>query len=379
MAEDPYKVLGVPREAPDEEIRRAYRKLAKQLHPDLNPSSNPAASEERFKKVSSAYEIVGDPVKRKQYDRGEIDANGEQRRGFQRAGAGGGAGGPFGARGGATPPGGDFGFGDIFSDLFGSARGRAEAGSPFGARGRDVRYTLEVDFLEAATGAKKRVTLPDGGTLDLSVPEGVADGQVLRLKGKGSTGPRGTEAGDALVEIKVRAHPTSSAPATTSRSTCPSPSTRPCSAPRSRCRPSRAACSSPSPRAPARAACSASRARACTTPPRGRPATSSSRCASCCPTRSTTSCPISCPSGATRRLLVEKHRYNPRPPAAAFAVLLASWVERIREIGCRGATATLRLWSIFLTHPLPPAACRCRRPSQPAAPAAGPIFHRHHE
>ncbi len=203
MAEDPYKVLGVPRDAPDEEIRRVYRKLAKQLHPDLNPS-NRAASEERFKKVSSAYDIVGDPVKRKQYDRGEIDANGEPRRGYQRAQAGGA--GPFGGRAGGARHGEEFGFGDIFSDLFGGARaggwGEADA-----TRGRDVRYTLEIDFLEAATGAKKRVTMPDGGVLDLTVPQGVSDGQVLRLKGKGSPGVRGSEAGDALVEIKVRPHP----------------------------------------------------------------------------------------------------------------------------------------------------------------------------
>jgi DnaJ-class molecular chaperone len=205
MAEDPYKVLGVPRDAPDEEIRRTYRKLAKQLHPDLNPS-NPAASEERFKKVSSAYDIVGDPVKRKQYDRGEIDANGEPRRGYQRAQAGGA--GPFGGRGGGARQGEEYGFGDIFSDLFGGARaGRGETDAPFATLGRDVRYTLEIDFLEAATGAKKRVTMPDGGVLDLAVPQGVSDGQVLRLKGKGSPGVRGSEPGDALVEIKVRPHP----------------------------------------------------------------------------------------------------------------------------------------------------------------------------
>jgi DnaJ-class molecular chaperone len=204
MAEDPYKVLGVPRDAPDEDIRRAYRKLAKQLHPDLNPS-NRASAEERFKKVSAAYDIVGDPVKRKQYDRGEIDANGEPRRGYQRAHAGGS--GPFGGR--SARSGDDFGgFGDIFSDLFGGARGRrGESEGPFSMRGRDVRYTLEVDFLEAASGAKKRVTMPDGGVLDLSVPEGVSDGQVLRLKGKGSPGIGSSEAGDALVEIKVRPHP----------------------------------------------------------------------------------------------------------------------------------------------------------------------------
>ncbi|MGE0853096.1 MAG: DnaJ C-terminal domain-containing protein [Hyphomicrobiaceae bacterium] len=202
MAEDPYKVLGVARDAPDEEIRRVYRKLAKELHPDLNPG-NRASAEERFKKVSAAYEIVGDPVKRKQYDRGEIDANGEQRRGYQRAHAGG-------ARTGAGRRGDEYGgFGDVFSDLFGGA-GRwrwGEGDSPFAARGQDVRYTLEIDFLEAAAGAKKRVTMPDGGALDLSIPEGVSDGQVLRLKGKGSPGARGSEAGDALVEIKVRQHP----------------------------------------------------------------------------------------------------------------------------------------------------------------------------
>jgi len=201
MAEDPYKVLGVPREATDEDIRRAYRKLAKQLHPDLNPS-NRASAEERFKKVSAAYEIVGDPEKRRQYDRGDIDANGEQRRGFYRAHAGGG---PFGGRAGRRQAD-DFGFGDIFSDLFGAARGRAEAGG-FGSPGRDVRYTLEVDFLEAASGVRKRVTMPDGGVLDLAVPEGVADGQILRLKGKGNPGQRGGAAGDALVEIRVKPHP----------------------------------------------------------------------------------------------------------------------------------------------------------------------------
>jgi DnaJ-class molecular chaperone len=202
MADDPYTVLGVPRNAANEDIRRAYRKLAKELHPDLNPA-NRTAAEERFKKVTAAYEIIGDPEKRKQYDRGEIDATGEPRRGFHRTYAGGG---PFSGRAGGARPDDDFSFSDIFSDLFGSMRGRGEAGSPFGMRGRDARYSLEIDFVEAAAGARKRVTLPDGGTLDITVPQGVRDGQTLRLRGKGSPGMRGAEAGDALVEIRVRPH-----------------------------------------------------------------------------------------------------------------------------------------------------------------------------
>ncbi len=195
MADDPYVILGVPRSASDEDIRRAFRKLAKELHPDVT-----RGTDERFKKVSSAYEILGDPQKRRAFDRGEIDARGEPRRD------------PFrhyarGARAGAgAGPGFDeFGFSDIFSDVFGGGRAGPRPG--FSVKGHDVRYTLDVDFLEAVKGTTKRVTLPGGDTLDLNVPAGVGDGQVLRLKGKGARGLGGAESGDALVEIHVRAHP----------------------------------------------------------------------------------------------------------------------------------------------------------------------------
>ncbi len=197
MADDPYVTLGVERSATDEEIRRAYLKLVKELHPDVNPKP---AAHERFKKVTAAHDILGDAPRRKQFDRGEIDANGEPRRHAQRPHAG------AGARGGAGFSG--FNSEDIFSDIFGGLRGSRGGfgGNPGPARGADARYTLEIDLVEAAQGAKKRVTLPGGGVLDLAVPEGVADAQVLRLKGKGGAGQRGGEAGDALVEIKVRPH-----------------------------------------------------------------------------------------------------------------------------------------------------------------------------
>lgn len=195
MADDPYTVLGVRRDASEEDIRRAYRKLAKELHPDLNPA-NRAQAEERFKRVTAAYDIVGDPARRRQFDAGEIDASGEVRRGFRRAHAG----------AGRENAGEDYGFSSIFEDLFASRGARGGRGAGFSVRGQDVRYSLEVDFVDAVNGAKKRVTLPDGGALDLNVPEGVEEGQILRLKGKGSPGINGAEPGDALVEIKLRPH-----------------------------------------------------------------------------------------------------------------------------------------------------------------------------
>jgi len=206
MAEDLYDILGVSRRATEEDIRKAFRKLAKANHPDVNPGN--AAAAERFKKITAANDILSDPEKRRQYDTGEIDGKGDPRRPFWGHHAGAGARrGPQAARGGQAGAFEDFSFSDIFSDVFGSGTGASRReGFGFAARGQDLRYSLEVDFLEAILGAKKRVTLPDGGVLDLAVPEGVTDGQVLRLKGKGALGSLGAEPGDALIEIKVRPH-----------------------------------------------------------------------------------------------------------------------------------------------------------------------------
>lgn len=203
MADDPYVTLGVAKGASDEDIRRAFRKLAKELHPDLNPA-NSAGTEEQFKKVSSAYEILSDPKKRRAFDRGEIDARGDPRRDRFRQYASGAA---RGARAGARAGFEDVDVGDIFSDIFGGEHyGRSSQRGGFSVKGPDVRYTLELDFLEAVLGAKKRVTMPEGGVLDLSIPAGVSDGKVLRLKGKGAVGIGTTERGDALVEVRVRPH-----------------------------------------------------------------------------------------------------------------------------------------------------------------------------
>tara|TARA_R110000868_G_scaffold322583_3_gene583538 strand:+ start:1029 stop:1913 length:885 start_codon:yes stop_codon:yes gene_type:complete len=192
--DDPYKTLGVAKTATADEIRKAYRKLAKELHPDANPDNK--AAEERFKGVSQAFKLLSDPKKRAEYDAG-------QRAGFGAAGAGGmGAGerGPFNFR---QTRQGARGFDDIFSDLF----------TDFGAqpreqprKGGDVRQTLTLDFLAAATGGKHRVALPGGRTVDVAVPAGAADGQVLRLRAQGEPSPMGGPAGDALIEIRIAEH-----------------------------------------------------------------------------------------------------------------------------------------------------------------------------
>jgi DnaJ-class molecular chaperone len=208
LAQDPYQELGVPRTASADEIRRAFRKLAKQYHPDANPGDK--ASEERFKRVSGAFDLLGDPEKRKKFDAGEIDADGrETMRGFS------GAGSPFGQGGFGQGGFGQGGFrqadfdnvdlGDILGEMFGGRGGRPGgfAGPP--PRGADVRARLDIDLEEAIRGGKKRISFSDGRTLDVTIPKGATDGQVLRLKGQGSPGRAG--AGDALIELALRPHP----------------------------------------------------------------------------------------------------------------------------------------------------------------------------
>jgi DnaJ-class molecular chaperone len=200
VSEDPYAVLGVKREASQDEIRSAYRALAKKLHPDLNPGDKKA--EETFKQVSAAYDILGEAEKRGRFDRGEIDASGAERpreryyRDFHGADAGTN---PYSTAGGFA----DFMENeDILADILRRGQGRTQ----FRIRGQDVAYRLPVDFLEAVKGATKRITMPDGATLDVVIPAGTRDGQVLRLRGKGGAGIGGGPAGDALVEIEVPPH-----------------------------------------------------------------------------------------------------------------------------------------------------------------------------
>ena len=200
MNEDPYSVLGVKKDASQEEIQKAYRKLAKKLHPDLNPGNKQA--EEQFKAVSAAYDLLSDPEKRARFDRGEIDASGQERprQRYYRDFAGAAAGEhPYASSEGFF----DFGDeGDLFSGLFGR-RGRFD----LKMRGQDVHYRLPVEFLEAVNGTTRRVTLSDGSTVEITVPPGARDGQLLRLAGKGGAGIGGGPPGDALIEINVKPHP----------------------------------------------------------------------------------------------------------------------------------------------------------------------------
>ncbi len=192
---NPYEVLGVAPTASGADIQKAFRTLAKLLHPDLNPGNKSA--EEKFKEVSAAYELLGDADKRKRFDDGEIDASGAERpkQRFYRDYASSDHDHPYADTSGFA----DFMDGDdaLAELLRRSARARADR------RGEDLHYRLPIDFVESITGASKRLTLPDGGTLDVTIPPGLVDGQALRLRGKGAPGAGTGDPGDALIEVEV--------------------------------------------------------------------------------------------------------------------------------------------------------------------------------
>jgi DnaJ-class molecular chaperone len=191
---DPYEVLGVARTATQDDIRKAYRKHAKKLHPDINPGDK--VGEALFKEISAAYELLSDEEKRRRFDAGEIDAAGQEkpRQRYYRDFAGAGAGGAYDSDAGFA----DFGGAD---DLFAELLNRRRR-----VRGADLHFRLAIDFLDAVNGASRQVTLPDGGSLNVTIPAGIDDGQVLRLRGKGAKPPGEGEPGDALIEIAVDRH-----------------------------------------------------------------------------------------------------------------------------------------------------------------------------
>ncbi len=201
---DLYQILGVNRSASQDEVKKTYRKLAKEMHPDRHPDDPKVA--ERFKEISAAYQILGDKTQRQRYDSGEIDADGRERmahgfhgaRGGARAGAGGHPFGGFGGFGGGSAE-------DIFADIFGGFRRGGHTGGP--TRGQDKKYTLRVGFTEAATGGTRRIQLDGEKTLDVKIPAGIESGQQIRLKGQGHASATGGGAGDAMVEVKVEDHP----------------------------------------------------------------------------------------------------------------------------------------------------------------------------
>ncbi|MDB5640856.1 MAG: hypothetical protein JWN07_173 [Hyphomicrobiales bacterium] len=218
---DPYTVLGVAKTASADDVKKAFRKLAKKYHPDQNKGD--PKTQEKFAEASSAYEILGDEKKRAQFDRGEIDAEGKPR-GFEGFGAGGGpfrrgaggaggagggfehfdfggGAGPFGAAGGAR---GGFDPSDFF-DLFGGGARNARNRQP--ARGQDVSESISVSLTDAVRGASVRVALPTGKTLEVAVPAGIEDGKQIRLKGQGQPGQGGAPAGDAIITIRIARHP----------------------------------------------------------------------------------------------------------------------------------------------------------------------------
>lgn len=204
MSDDPYAALGLTKTATEAEIKKAYKRIARESHPDLNPGDPKA--EARFKAASSAHDLLKDPERRARFDRGEIDAQGHDKpeRRFYREYAEGPEATYHTSRGFE-----DIDMSDVFSDLFGRrAKGGGGGGGGFSARGQDQHFTLEISFLDSVYGATQRLSLPGGGPLEVTIPQGVQDGQTIRLRGKGAPGFGEGPPGDALVTITVAPHPT---------------------------------------------------------------------------------------------------------------------------------------------------------------------------
>ena len=205
MSQDPYAALGLSKSATAAEIKTAYRKLVRSAHPDLHPDD--AGAEARFKVITAAHDLLKDPELRARFDAGEIDATGAERppRTYYRDHADAGGKG-FDQRSGPTSGFGDFGDpSDIFAHILRQRARGGEGGYP--QPGPDLRYTLEVGFLDAVRGSKTRISLPDGGNLEVQIPKGMQDSQSLRLRGRGGAGYDGGPAGDALVTVQIRPHP----------------------------------------------------------------------------------------------------------------------------------------------------------------------------
>ncbi len=206
---DAYQILGINKTATQDEIKSAYRKLVRNYHPDLHP--NDKTAEDKFKEITQAYELIGDSEKRRKYDSGEIGADGRERPGFNYGSA-------RGAGAGAGFKGFDFDEFDL-SDLFtgfgmGGRQSQRKSSANYSSfrdkaptNGKNLNYTLNVSFVEAALGIAKEIKLTSGKKLKLNIPQGTLDAAVLRLKGQGTEGANGGANGDALITIKVGTHP----------------------------------------------------------------------------------------------------------------------------------------------------------------------------
>ena len=202
MSRDPYEVLGLAKTATADEIKKAYRKIVRTSHPDLNPDDEGAQA--RFIEATAAHDLLKDPALRARYDKGEIDASGAERqaeRPFYREYAQQ-SDNPYQSSRGFE----GFDTSDIFEEILRQRGQGGGRGGSYNAAGSDRRYQLELDFLEAALGTQKRITLPDGQSLDVKIPSGTADGQTIRLRGKGGAGIGEGPSGDALVSLSVRPH-----------------------------------------------------------------------------------------------------------------------------------------------------------------------------